>query len=83
MLAFFLQDSLLKLNYHQEYRNQSCWFGLFTRRSRSVQLHSRTLRLYRAMKSRDFIIARLNRRCDIGLTLTLTLTLTSAFGELL
>ena len=53
--AFVLHDSLLKLNYSQEYRNQSCRFGLFTRQSRSVQLHSRVLRLYRAMKSRDKI----------------------------
>jgi len=53
--AFVLQDSLLKLNPYEEYHNQSCWFGLFTRQSRSVQLRSRVLRHCRAMKSRDKI----------------------------
>jgi len=37
------------------YRIVSYWFGLFTRQSRRVQLHSRALRLYRATKSRDKI----------------------------
>jgi len=45
IVRFIVQDNLLKLNYYQEYRNQSCSIGLFTRQSRSVQLHSRTLRL--------------------------------------
>ena len=63
--AFVMQDSLLKLNYYQEYRNQSCSFGLFTRQSRSVQ-HSHMLRLYRATKSQvwhrsNYEIKRLQR----------------------
>jgi len=51
--AFVLQDSLPKLNSYQEYRNQSCWFGLFAWQSCSMPLHSHMLQLYRTMKSRD------------------------------
>jgi len=55
MVRFHFARPLTKTKLHQEYHQQSCWFGLFTRQSRNVQLHSRTLGHYRAIKSRDKI----------------------------
>ena len=52
------------LSNYEEYRNQSCWFGLVCLRDKVAVLHSRTLRYYRAMKARY----KKSARCDIGLT---------------